>query len=168
MHIVPTQAADLPAIESLLDSRFGPARRNRTAYRLRDGVAQDDALCFVARDGDRLIGSVQCWPIAIAGVGGGELPLVLLGPVAVVADREGEGIASRLMQAALAAADALGRPPVLLIGDAPFYARFGFSADATGGWLLPGPVDRRRLLLRGPATLLPRLGWVGPARRRAA
>lgn len=167
MQIAPTQAADLPAIESLLDSRFGPARHNRTAYRLRDGVAPDEALCFVARDGERLVGSVQCWPIAITGLGG-DLPLTLLGPVAVVADREGEGIASQLMQAALAAADALGRPPMLLIGDAPFYSRFGFSAAATGGWLLPGPVDRRRLLLRGPATGLPRLGWVGPARRRAA
>ena len=168
MQIVPTQVSDLPLIESLLDSRFGPARHKRTAYRLRDGIAHDDALCFVARDAGRLVGSVQCWPIAITGVGGGAMPLTLLGPVAVVVDREGEGIASRLLQAALAAADALGRPPLLLIGDAPFYGRFGFSAAATAGWVLPGPVDRARLLLRGGATGLPRLGWVGPGRSRAA
>ncbi len=163
IHIVPAQAADLPEIDLLLDARFGPARRNRTAYRLRDGVAPDLALSFVARDGDVLVGSVQCWPLQLRRVAGQALPLTLLGPVATAADREGEGIASLLMAAALAAVDAGGAPPVLLIGDAPFYGRFGFSAVATAGWMLPGPVDRARLLLRGDASALPALGWVEPA-----
>ncbi len=170
IHIAAAQVADLPEIDSLLDARFGPARRNRTAYRLRDGAAPDAALSFVARDGAALIGSVQCWPITLRGAAGSVQPLVLLGPVAVAAAREGQGLASALMRAALAAADALARPPVLLIGDAPFYGRFGFSADATAQWQLPGPVDRARLLLRGSAAGLPRLGWVEPAlpARRAA
>lgn len=169
-HIVAAQAADLPEIDMLLDARFGPARRNRTAYRLRDGAAPDAALSFVARDGAVLLGSVQCWPIALRGAAGGVQPLVLLGPVAVAASCEGQGLASALMRAALAAADVLARSPILLIGDAPFYGRFGFSADATAGWQLPGPVDRARLLLRGAETALPRLGWVEPAlpARRAA
>ncbi|OYU14956.1 MAG: GNAT family N-acetyltransferase [Alphaproteobacteria bacterium PA4] len=170
IEILAFSPADTPDLETLLDAAFGPARRNRTAYRLRDGVACDPALSFVARDAGRLVGSLQCWPLQIRGLSGAIAPLTLLGPVVTAADRQGEGIASRLMTTALAAIDALAAPPVLLIGDAPFYGRFGFTADATADWLLPGPVDRARLLLRGPATALPRVGWVEPAapRRRAA
>jgi predicted N-acetyltransferase YhbS len=161
--IVPAQPADAAAIEALLDARFGPARHNRTAYRLRDGVAPIPGLSLVAWVGDVLAGSLQMWPLALTGVDGRVHPLLLLGPVAVPAACEGQGIASALMQAALARADAAGAPPVLLIGDAPFYGRFGFSAAATRGWHVPGPVDRDRLLLRGAADGLPTLGWLGPA-----
>lgn len=170
IQIFTAQPADLPAVDALLDDRFGPARRNRTAYRLRDNVAPDAQLSFVARDGDSLVGSVQCWPLQLRGVTGRLAPLILLGPVATAADRQGEGIASQLMAAALTAADATGAPPVLLIGDAPFYGRFGFSAAATANWVLPGPVDRARLLLRGDASALPVAGWVeaGGGVRRAA
>ncbi len=161
--ITPALPADAAAIEALLDARFGPARHNRTAYKLRDGVMHIPGLSLVARDGDALIGSLQIWPLALTGVDGRRHKLLLLGPVAVPADREGQGLASALMREALARADAEGAPPVLLIGDAPFYGRFGFSAEATQGWQLPGPVDRARLLLRGDAAGLPALGWLGPA-----
>ncbi|MFZ4689524.1 MAG: GNAT family N-acetyltransferase [Polymorphobacter sp.] len=169
INIRPARASDLPAIDSLLDDRFGPARRNRTAYRLRDGVDPDGELSFVAYDHHRLIGSLQCWPLRLRSITGTTLPLTLLGPVVTAADRQGEGIATCLMQAALAAVDARGAGPVLLIGDEPFYGRFGFSAAATSGWLLPGTVDRARLLLRANCAM-PAVGWVEPgdAVRRAA
>ena len=95
--------------------------------------------------------------------------MTLLGPLVTAADREGQGIGSALMQAALDAADAVDTPPLLLIGDAPYYGRFGFSAARTGAFMLPGPVDRARLLLRGGDDL-PALGWLGPRDgvRRAA
>lgn len=163
IDILPLQPAHLPAIESLLDQRFGPARHNRTAYRLRDGAAPLPDYSFAAMDGDRLVGSLQCWPIRLKSVAGSRLPMILLGPVAVAADREGEGIGSMLMRASLAALDDADSPPVLLIGDAPFYGRFGFTAAATRQWELPGPVDHDRLLLRGPTTGLPRIGWVEAA-----
>jgi predicted N-acetyltransferase YhbS len=108
-----------------------------------------------------VIGSVQCWPIGLRTPGAEPLPLVLLGPVVVAAARQGQGLASRLVAMALAAIDAAGAPPVLLIGDQAFYSAFGFSAAATGGWMLPGPVDPARLLLRGGHGL-PVAGWVGP------
>ncbi len=163
IQIAPLGAAHLPAVESLLDARFGPARRNRTAYRLRDSATAlgDFSVCALA--GDQLVGSLQCWPIALRTLGGDMLPLILLGPVAVAADHEGQGIASAMMHASLAALDAAGSPPVLLIGDAPFYGRFGFSAAGTRYWTLPGPVDQARLLLRGPVTGLPRFAAVQPA-----
>lgn len=165
--ILPFAGAHLPAIESLLDDRFGPARHNRTAYRLREGVSPLADFSLVAVDGECLVGSLQCWPIRLKSVSGSRLPLILLGPVAVAADREGEGIASQLMRASLAAIDAAESPPVLLIGDAPFYGRFGFSAAATRQWQLPGPVDHDRLLLRGPSTGLPRIAWVEAPGRAA-
>ncbi len=170
LQITPAAPADAPAIDMLLDAGFGPARRNRTAYRLRDGVAALAALCFVARDGGTLVGSLQCWPLQVRCAVGAPMPLVLLGPVVTAVDRQGEGIATRMMNAVLAAADAAAMPPLLLIGDAPFYGRFGFSAAATGHWQLPGPVDQMRLLLRGDAAGLPQVGQVEPrdAARRAA
>jgi predicted N-acetyltransferase YhbS len=170
IQIFPATPADLPEIDALLDAGFGPARRNRTAYRLRDNVAPLPALSFVARDGDTLVGSLQCWPLQLRGLSGAVLPLVLLGPVVTAADRQGQGIASMMMNAALSAADNAGAPPLLLIGDEPFYGRFGFSAAATAGWRLPGPFDPARLLLRGDAAALPAIGWVearGTVRRAA-
>jgi predicted N-acetyltransferase YhbS len=161
--IIPLGPQHQPAIDALLDDRFGPARRNRTAYRLREQATMLPGFSFVAVDGDELLGSLQCWPIRLRSVGGEILPMILLGPVAVDGSCEGQGIGSMLMRAALAALDAAESAPVLLIGDAPFYGRFGFSAAATRQWTLPGPVDHARLLLRGPNTGLPRIAWVEPA-----
>ena len=158
-QIFPAQAADLPDIDLLLDEGFGPARHNRTAYRLRVGATPDPRLSFVARDAGLLVGSVQCWPIRLRCGDGRLLPLRLLGPVVTLASRRGEGIASALVSAALDAIDAAPQP-VLLIGDAPFYGRFGFSATGTAGWVMPGPVEPARLLLRWAGPALPAAGWV--------
>jgi predicted N-acetyltransferase YhbS len=158
-QIMPAQAADLPEIELLLDQGFGPARHNRTAYRLRDAAVPDPLLSFVARDAGELIGSVQCWPIRLRSGDGRMRPMRLLGPVVTLASRRGEGIASALVNAALAAVDR-APVPVLLIGDEPFYGRFGFEAAPTAGWVMPGPVERARLLLRWTGLPLPETGWV--------
>lgn len=163
IDILTTTPADLPDIEALLDARFGPARHNRTAYRLRDGVSPLAPLCLVARQNGTLLGSVQCWPLQLRDVDGRLVPLVLLGPVAVTLEHEGEGLGTRLMTEVLYRADVAPGLPMLLIGDEPYYGRFGFSAAATGGWSVPGPVDRARLLLRGPIEGLPAIGWLEPA-----
>ena len=170
IQIIPAMAADRPEIDTLLDAGFGPARHKRTAYRLREGVSALPDLSFVARDGDALVGSLQCWPLQLRCAAGAVVRLTLLGPVATAAEWRGRKVASRMIAAAIAAADAAGAPPMLLIGDAPFYGRFGFSAVATSAWVMPGPVERARLLLRGDAAALPVIGWVEPfgAVRRAA
>jgi predicted N-acetyltransferase YhbS len=87
-------------------------------------------------------------------------PLVLVGPVAIVPERQQEGLGRRLMEASLAAA--AGGPPLVLIGDPEYYGRFfGFDAAATAAWRLPGPVERHRLLVRGAG--VPRgAGALGP------
>lgn len=147
--LVPIADVDPAAVERLLDRAFGSGRHARTAYRLRAGTTAIAALSFALVHDGMLIGSIQCWPIRFAGDDGRDVPLVLLGPVAVLPERQQGGFGRRLMAAALDAADARGFT-LMLIGDPEYYGRFfGFTADRTAGWRLPGPVERHRLLARG-------------------
>lgn len=137
------------AVADLLDSCFGPARHRRTAALLREGAPRIEPASFVALDGDALAGSVEAWLLEWRHPKGNR-PIALLGPLVSHPARRGERIGIRLMDLALAELDKL-HLPVMLIGDEPYYARWGFSAQHTGEWALPGPVDRDRLLLRFPA-----------------
>lgn len=147
MIIEPAGAADRADIEHLLDHAFGTDRHGRTAYRLRENAAPLPGISLVAREGGHLVGSIQYWPIELAARGSVHA-VTLLGPVAAHPDRQGEGIGTALLHASLALADAWGHHAIVLIGDAGYYRRFGFTAAATGGWSVPGPVERNRLLAR--------------------
>jgi predicted N-acetyltransferase YhbS len=155
--------ARAPAIEALLDLAFGTDRHGRTAYRLRAGVAPEAAASCAAFDtGGMLVGSLQSWPLGLFGANGAVAPLWLVGPIAVYPDRRNEGIGRAMLRRALAAIDLTGLPAVL-IGDPEYYGPFGFSADTTGGWSLPGPVERHRLLARiEDGVTLPATGMLGP------
>jgi predicted N-acetyltransferase YhbS len=152
-------------VDGLLDRAFEPGRHARTAYRIRAGTVAIAQLSFAAIEGGGLVGSVQCWPVALTDATGRQWPLVMVGPVAVDPARQGGGLGQRLMRTALAAATTTRLDRALtLIGDPDYYGRFfGFDASATAGWIVPGPVERHRLLARGPAvpaiagTLGPRL-----------
>ncbi len=159
MRIDALRAADGPDVEALLDEAFGTDRHARTAYRLREGVHALPHLRLAARAPDgALVGSLQCWPIQLV-TATCSYPLVLLGPVAVARSHRSAGIGTALIHAALARAPTT---PMLLIGDTPYYGRFGFTPERTGGWQVPGPVDRARLLARA-ADALPAHGTLGPA-----
>ena len=132
------------AVAALLDLAFGPGRLARSAYRLREAGAPVDGLSFVALEDGALLGSIRYWPIRI-----GAAEALLLGPLAVHPDRQGEGIGLGLMRRSLRAAEGQGRSGVLLVGDPPYYARVGFAAVAPGRIAFPGPVDEARLLWRG-------------------
>jgi predicted N-acetyltransferase YhbS len=162
-HLAPIETADLEAIEALLDLAFGADRLRRTAYRLREGVAFEPAASCAAFDEEgALVGSLQSWPLALTGADGSGTPLWLVGPIAVRPDRRGEGIARAMLRRALAAIDLTGIRAVL-IGDPEYYGPFGFDADATGGWSLPGPFERHRLLARlDDGQTLPAEGMLGP------
>ncbi len=145
--------ADVPgaAIEALLDAAFGPDRHRRTAYKVRGAGQPIAALSLAAVAGDGLIGSIQCWPVALHGDDGVAHPLVMIGPVAVAPAHQRDGIGRLLMTHALDAAAAAGLDDrLMLIGDPEYYGRFfGFDASRTADWRLPGPVERHRLLSRG-------------------
>lgn len=129
------------AIESLLDTAFGPGRFAKSAYRLREGTHPLPELCFVALREGELIGSVRYSPITIGGV-----RALLLGPLVVHPDYKNRGHGLSLMQTSLAAAKEKGHRLVVLVGDEPYYARAGFARLPVGKVRLPGPTDPSRLL----------------------
>ena len=131
---------DVAAREALLDVSYGPVRFTKTSERLR--VGRRPELSLVATDGRRLVGTVRLWPVAV----GAGRPALLLGPLAVAPDCRQRGIGSALVREAVREAARRGHAAVLLVGDAPFYGRFGFSAEKTGALRLPGPYERHRLL----------------------
>ena len=149
IELVPLSDVPPEEVEALLDVAFGADRHKRTAYRLRAGTSAIPALSFAAVDGERLIGSIQCWPVELDRADESSEPLVMVGPVAVAPDAQGKGIGKALMDASLAAAGRTGADALMMIGDPDYYGRFfGFTADATGGWHVDGPVERHRLLAR--------------------
>ncbi|WP_375461771.1 GNAT family N-acetyltransferase [uncultured Enterovirga sp.] len=133
---------DIPARDALLDRCFGEPRFAKTCERLREGRLPADGLALaVAKDG-LLVGTIRLWNVA-AGPG---RPALMLGPVAVEPALQGHGIGAKLVREAIGRARDLGHRAVLLVGDAPYYGRFGFSHDATGGLWLPGPYAAERFL----------------------
>lgn len=159
--IAPLGQADPAAVETLLDAAFGPDRHGRTAYRIREGMAWLPDLSLAAFEDGALIATLQCWPVALAGADGRHRPLTLVGPVAVTPGRQRDGIGRRLMETMLAAhGDA---HDFVLIGDPEYYGRFfAFTDEATAGWAVPGPVERRRLLARLRDGGWPAGGTLGP------
>ena len=142
MPIIAEQPGHAGAIEDLLDVSFGGNRASKTVYRLRAGVPPVEELCYVAVRGDAVDATIRYWPVTIAG----GLPALLLGPIAVAEHRRSEGLGGELIEFTLERAAALGHRAVLLVGDAPYYGRFGFSRSLTLGLTLPGPVDLDRFL----------------------
>jgi predicted N-acetyltransferase YhbS len=135
------RASDVAAREALLDACFGDNRHTRTCQRLRDGRAPAEGLALSAVRRGRLVGTVRLWHVSAGGI-----PALMLGPLAVEAPSRQFGVGAALMDHALAAAKALGHRAVILLGDAPYYARFGFSAAKTCELTLPGTFERERLL----------------------
>ncbi len=163
-NLIPLDGIDPRLVEQLLDRAFGADRHERTAYKVREGTEYLPALSFAALDDDdMLVGTIQAWPVALTDKQGRPHPLIMVGPVAVVPERQSEGFGHTLMLALTGALDPAAPLPQVLIGDAPYYGRFGFSAEPTGQWQLPGPFERDRLLVRAanPA-ILPREGTLGP------
>jgi predicted N-acetyltransferase YhbS len=168
--LIPLDQADPAAIERVLDAAFGPDRHKRTAYAIRQGTECLPPLCFAAFDeAGTLVGTIQAFPVALTDPQGRAHPLIMIGPVAILPGRQGQGFGRALMAAQQAAIEALGgegAPPLpqMLIGDEPYYGKFGFG-EAPRGWQCPGPWDPDRLLVRAenPA-VLPADGMLGPWR----
>lgn len=129
-------------VESLYDLCFAPGREALSSYRLRDDIPPVSQLSHVARDIDGILaGAIRFWPVHI-----GDAPALLLGPVAVHPTRQGEGLGGQLIETSLEVASKLGWERVLLVGDAPYYSRFGFHRLT--GVLMPPPTNPDRVLGR--------------------
>jgi len=141
VYITDEAPSDFSARDALLDAAFGPARFEKTVERLREGRAPAHRLALVAKDGEDLVGTLRLWHVRA-----GDVPALLLGPLAVEKACRSRGIGRRLMADALFRAHGLGHAAILLVGDAPYYEPYGFTRRHTLGLCLPGPVDERRFL----------------------
>lgn len=129
-------------VEALYDLCFAPGREGLSSYRLRDGVAPVVGLSHVARDEfGELAGAIRYWPVLV-----GKSDALLLGPVAVHPTRQGEGIGGMLIEQSLKRASDLAWERVMLVGDAPYYKRFGF--EPLSGVVMPPPTNPARVLGR--------------------
>lgn len=128
---------DAAAIDRVVDRAFGPGRYAKTAERLREGSEPIGGL--IARVGREVIGSVRLWPVTV-----GEVRAAFLGPIAVEAVWRSGKVGAYLVEACIERARSLGLSGVLLVGDAPYFGRFGFEVAPLAA--VPGPVDQRRVL----------------------
>ncbi len=145
-RLQPETPADSDEVEMLYDLAFAPGRHALSSYQLREGVAPVAALSRVARDDyDALAGAIRYWPVRIGRPGHAAL---LLGPVAVHPTRQGEGLGALLILETLEDARALGWERAILVGDEPYYRRFGFTRAVARALEFPKPVNRKRLLAK--------------------
>jgi predicted N-acetyltransferase YhbS len=141
-RLSPETPADEHEVEYLYDLSFAPGRQALSSYRLREGVSRVSELSLVARDGlDGVAGAIRYWPVLIGAAGHSAL---LLGPIAVHPTHQGEGLGASLIWESLARAHSAGWARVLLVGDAPYYRRFGFSKLENVKF--PPPTNPERLL----------------------
>lgn len=133
---------DIEAREALLGLSFGQGRFDKTSQRLREGRLPAEDLSFVAVEQGRIVGTVRLWHVS---TGTGQ-PVLLLGPLAVAPDRRRRGVGTALVRRALRDARRRGHRALILVGDAPYYGRFGFTAAKTSTLELPGPYEPARLL----------------------
>ncbi len=143
-HLTEETDEDWWEVEALYDLCFAPGREALSSYRLRDGVDPVPHLSLIARDESGILaGAIRYWPVVIVGDGGSHDAL-LLGPVAVHPTRQGEGLGGHLIRESLLVAQGQGTQRVMLVGDAPYYARFGFSK--LDGVEMPPPTNPDRVL----------------------
>ena len=139
MELCQERPEDWHEVETLMDLCFAPGRTALSSYRLRDGVDPVRALCLLLRADDAVRAAIRYWPVRVAG-----RKVLLLGPIAVHPTAQGEGLGAWLMQKSLGKARDLGWQRVMLVGDAPYYSRFGF--EKLGEVEMPPPTNPDRVL----------------------
>lgn len=133
--------SDVTAREALLDLCLGERRTAKSSERLREGRLPAEGLALTAERDGAVVATVRLWQVEANGK-----PALLLGPLAVAPGLQGEGLGKAMMREALWRAACRGHGAILLVGDAPYYGRFGFSGELTRALAMPGPVERERFL----------------------
>ena len=147
LRLVRERLRDGDAIEAMNEAAFGPDRRQKTVYRLRESVAPIKDLCFAAIDSKgRMVASFRNWPIVIRGPTTGRWPAVMLGPLAIAPELRGLGYGKALMWHSMAQSRMQGHSRIILVGDPEYYNQFGFRRDLALHLQLPGWVEERRFL----------------------
>lgn len=136
------EPGDLPDVLALHARAFGPGRFVRTAYRIREGTPPISPYCLLSKVSGELVAAIRFTEVTV----GGKPGVLLLGPLAVEEDYAGLGYGKRLVAEGIERARKAGIKLVLLVGDEPYYGRFGFKRVAPGRIRLPGPADPARVL----------------------
>jgi predicted N-acetyltransferase YhbS len=145
-RVLPETPDDIDEVEVLLDLAFAPGRAALSSYQLREGVAPIAELSTIVRDEyNSVVGAIRYWPVRIGDSGD---PALLLGPVAIHPTRQGEGLGALLIMETLERARELGWQRVILVGDEPYYRRFGFTREMSRALEFPKPVNIKRLLAK--------------------
>jgi predicted N-acetyltransferase YhbS len=139
-RFLPETASDYQEVEYLYDSCFAPGRQALSSYRLRAGLPVEDLSRLVRDEYDAVVGAIRYWPVRVGGHGA-----LLLGPVAVHSTRQGEGLGGLLIRDTLERARSIGWSRVILVGDAPYYGRFGFQRALATALDYPPPTNPDRL-----------------------
>ncbi|MEM6374765.1 MAG: N-acetyltransferase [Pseudomonadota bacterium] len=133
---------DMWEVEALYDLVFVPGREALSSYRLREEVPPMSQFCRVARDSDAILaGAIRVWPVRV-----GTADALLLGPIAVHPTRQGEGLGALMIEDVMSRAQSAGWARAMLVGDLPYYSRFGF--ERLEGVQMPGPTNPERVLGR--------------------
>ena len=135
---------DGPRVDALVDRAFGPGRFTKVSERVREFATFAPELSMCAWSGKRLLGCARMWRVRVGG-----RPVMFLGPFAVEQGERSAGFGARLIARACEAAQAAGETHVVLVGDEPYFSRVGFARSAGREVIMPGPVDQRRVLVRG-------------------
>ena len=147
IQVIEERAGDSAAIEKLLNGAFGPKRKRKISYRYRLRVPPVAGLSFVAEEDGVIAGTIRHWPILITSPDQTSCPALLLGPLAVSVNHRGNGLGARLIDRGLTQAREAGHELVILVGDLPYYARFGFSPASEYGISMPYEKPERVLAL---------------------
>ncbi|MCB9993206.1 MAG: N-acetyltransferase [Hyphomicrobiaceae bacterium] len=142
-EIVDEALHHVAARENLLDRTMGEIRFRRSSERIREGRIPAEGLARIAvSEEGSVLGTVRLWDASASGL----RDAVMLGPLAVEPEFNGQGIGAALMRDAIGRAGVLGKTAIVLVGDADYYRRFGFSAHAARRMAMPGPFERHRML----------------------
>lgn len=142
-EIRPSTDADTEASQRVVAAAFGEEAEQVVGV-WSDVVARGlDRAQLVAVDGAEVVGHVglsHAWLDARSEL----IDILVLSPLSVVPERQGTGIGAALLAAAVAQAERLGVPVVVLEGDPGYYARHGWAPASSYGieapsHRIPGP-----------------------------
>jgi putative acetyltransferase len=129
MTIRPERAADTSEVRRVHELAFGQPLEADLVDRLRAACA--DALSLVAED-HIVVGHILFTPVIVENAARRAVGMGLA-PMAVLPDRQRQGIGSQLVTRGLDILRERGCPFVVVVGHPEYYPRFGFERASTHG-----------------------------------
>jgi putative acetyltransferase len=120
--VKPEERADVPGIRRVVESAFETAFEADMVDALRQQARP--IVSFVATLDDVVVGHILFSPLTLSSQP--DMAVMALAPVAVVPERQRQGIGSALVRAGIEECRHLGALAIVVIGHPEYYRRFGF------------------------------------------